>query len=189
MATLDSTDALRYRDDPIPTTLEEAALSAASSCGYDRSEEHLLHAEVLEIRWVDTASIREAIDPESDEDFSGQEVVMVKWRTWAVPQSLDGEYEQAVLERLESIIVDADILRDGEVCTYGLGPEYNWLHWEEHPVAGAEAPAEVYESLSELISTEWSDDVRAYAEGDESYLDGIHPSLRPAVAAVLAGDE
>ena len=189
MTLLKTTDDLRYRVDPVPTELEEAALSAARSCGYDRCEEHLLHAEVLEIRWVDTDSIRESIDPDSDEVLSNDAVVMVKWQTWAVPKHFHGQYEQGVVERVESIIVDADVLRDGQVLTYGLGPEYNWLHWEERSATGSEPPSEVYDSLSQLIGAEWRDDVRAHAEDDETYADRVHPSLRLAVTAALAGGD
>ena len=48
-----------------------------------------------------------------------------------MPKRFDNSYEKAVIARAESIVVAVTTLMEREVFTYGLGPEYNWLEWQE----------------------------------------------------------
>jgi hypothetical protein len=75
---------------------------------------------------------------------------------------------------------------DRKVFTYGLGPEYNWLEWDESSSVPVDPPPVVFETLSELITGDWRDDVKERADEDPSYLDCIHSNLRAAVAQVIA---
>lgn len=184
-------DLLVYTSDPVPESVRTAAGDAAAQCGYDRFEEVLLDYEVLDVRRVAAASVKvlypEWLQPPCS--FSPDEIVRVDWQTWAVPKRFDGRYEEAVITRAESIVVAISTLMEREVFTYGLGPEYNWLEWEEGS-STAEPTSSAFEALSERITGEWRDYVREYADEDPSYLYEIHPNLRAAVAeAVGEGDE
>ena len=76
-------------------------------------------------------------------------------------------------------------LISGKVFTYGLGPEYNWLEWEEGVPPAGEPTASAFKALSALITGDWRDDVREHAEEKTGYLEGIHPFLQPAVAKAI----
>lgn len=179
---------LTYRSQPVPESIWEAALHAARECAYDDGEEALLAAEVLDVRWVSVESVRALFSAflEPPEPIAAEEVLRIDWRTWAAPRQFDGRYDNAVVERVESVVVTLATLMAGEVMTYGLGPEYNWLEWDDTAPTGDELPDAAFEALSELIVDEWSSHVLDYADGDPDYLRGIHPRLRDAVAKVLA---
>lgn len=185
-------DRLVYRAGPVSDEIHDAASDAAAQCGYDQTEEVLLDYMVLNIRWVSTDSVK-ALYPEfliAPCSFSPDEIVRVDWLTWAVPKRFDGRYESAVIGRSESIVVAVSTLLEREVFTYGLGPEYNWLEWDEGSAPPSDPPDAVFEALGELIIGDWREEVKAHADEDPKYLDGIHPSLRAAVAQVIAdGDE
>ncbi|MGV0958255.1 MAG: hypothetical protein ACOYB1_00315 [Limnohabitans sp.] len=181
-------DRLVYRAGLVSDEIYDAASDAAAQCGYDQTEEVLLDYTVLDIRWVSTDSVK-ALYPEfliAPCSFSPDEIVRVDWLTWAVPKRFDGRYESAVIGRSESIVVAVSTLIEREVFTYGLGPEYNWLEWGEGGSPSLELPATVFEALGELIIGDWREQVREHADEDPIYLDGIHPSLRAAVAQVIA---
>lgn len=184
-------DHLVYRADPVSENIYEAASDAAAQCGYDQIEEVLLDYTVLDIRWVSTDSVKvrypEFLVPPCS--FLLDEIVRVDWLTWAVPKQFDGRYEDAVIGRSESIVVAVSILMEREVFTYGLGPEYNWLEWEEGSAPSSDPPDAVFEALGELIIGDWREDVREHADEDPKYLDGIHPSLRLAVAKAIDNED
>lgn len=178
---------LAYRKAPVPKSIRDAAGDAAAQCGYDQFEEELLHYKILNIRWVSADSVK-AFYPESFEPpcaFAPDEIVSVDWKTWAVPKRFNGCYEDAVIERIESIVVAASTLIDRKVLTYGLGPEYNWLEWEGGSSSTTEIPVSVFKALCELIKGNWRDSIQEYAEGDANYLDDIHPRLQAAVAKAI----
>jgi hypothetical protein len=178
---------LTYRPEPVAADVREAAGYAASQCGYDQFEEILLNHEIVDVRRVSAESVRalyaDWLQPPCS--FSPDEIMRVDWLTWAIPKRFNGEYEAAVIARAESIVVAATTLLAREVFTYGLGPEYNWLEWEEGRPPSNELPASVFGALRELISGDWRNDVREHADDDASYLDQIHPKLQGAVAKVI----
>ena len=181
-------ESLVYRDEPVSDQIYEAAADAAAQCGYDQTEEVLLDCTILEVRWVSSDSVK-AFYPEflvSPCFFSPDEIVRVDWLTWAVPKQFDGRYEEAVVGRSESIVVAVSTLMEQKVFTYGLGPEYNWLEWEEGSSVLADPPQVVFEALSKLISGDWREDVKEHAGEDPNYADHMHPSLRAAVSHVIA---
>ena len=175
---------LNYTDEPIPESIRSAADYAASQCGYDPFEEVLLDYEVVGIRRVSAQSVKENypvwLRPPCS--YSPEDMVRVDWQTWAVPKRFGGYYEKAVIARAESIVVAISTLISGKVFTYGLGPEYNWLEWEEGVPPPGEPTAPAFKALSALITGDWRDDVREHAEEKTGYLEGIHPFLQPAVA-------
>ena len=184
-------DELNYRDEQVSDSIYEAAADAVAQCGYDQFEEVLLDYAILDIRWVSIDSVK-ALYPECLEPpylFSPDEVIRLDWLSWAVSKNFDHRYEKAIVTRSESIVVALPTLMAREVFTYGLGPEYNWLEWEEGSSAPVEPSAAALQSLSELITGDWCDDVREHAEGDESHLGSLHPSLRDAVAHVIEGKD
>jgi len=180
-------EALRYRRGSIPDALRASAMQAASEVGFDKFEEVFLDGRILKMRWVHAASVRahfsEFLEPPCN--FNPEEIVRVDWQTWTVPKAFTGQFEQAVVERVESIVVAAETLLSGEIFTYGLGPEYNWLHWEEGSPCGAALPNGVFSAIRDLIEGGWRDQVLEYAEGDGTYLEVVHPRLRAAVKCVL----
>lgn len=180
-------DRLVYRPDPVSDLIWEGASEAATQCGYDQFEEVLLDHRVIDVRWVSSDSVKglypEFLAPPCS--FSPDEIVRVDWLTWAVPKRFDGRYENAVIARSESIVVAVPTLMEHEVFTYGLGPEYNWLEWEEGSSPPEELTGSAFEALGKLITGDWCEDVREHADGDKSYLDGIHPNLRAAVAQAI----
>jgi hypothetical protein len=181
-------ESLVYRDAPVSEQIYEAAAEAAAQCGFDQLEEVLLDSTVLSVRWVSSDSVK-SLYPEflvAPCFFSPDEIVRVDWLTWAVPKQFDGRYEEAVIGRSESIVVAVSTLMDRKVFTYGLGPEYNWLEWDEGSSVPVDPPPVVFETLSELITGDWRDDVKERADEDPSYLDRIHSNLRAAVAQVIA---
>ena len=93
---------LAYRLDPIDEQIREAASDAACECGYDQFEEQLLGHEILDIRWVSSEALKalfpEFLAPPCSFDPNG--IVRVDWQTWAVPTSFNGQYEEAVVERV-----------------------------------------------------------------------------------------
>lgn len=184
---MDKMDRLAYRPDPVPESLWDTARDAAAQCGYDQFEEKLLDHQVLSIRWVCAESARAQFPEffEAPSPLVEDEIVRVDWRTYAVQECFDGDYEKAVVERVESIIVDVSTLVARGVVTYGLGLEYNFIEWQEGVPTGEEMPDAVFQSLSDLILTDWREDVQEWADGDPTYLDGIHPRLRDAVAEVM----
>jgi len=178
---------LKYRRGPIPDALRASAMQAASQVGFDQFEEFFLDGRILKMRWVHADSVRANFSTflEPPCDFNPEEIVRVDWQTWAVPKSFTGKFEGAVVERVESIVVAAETLLADEIFTYGLGPEYNWLHWEEESPSGVALPNSVFTAIRDLIEGDWRDQVSEYAEGDDSYLEGVHPRLRAAVKRVL----
>lgn len=179
---------LIYRDDPVPEQIYEAARDAAAHCGYDPFEEVLLDCKVLDIRWISGDSAREfyaefLVPPCS---FSSEEIVRIEWLTWSVPKQFDGSYEKAVIARSESIVVAVSTLMNREVFTYGLGPEYNWLEWQEGSPPPSELPTTVFEALGQLIVGDWLEDVQEHADGEPSYIKEIHPQLQAFVAKAIS---
>jgi hypothetical protein len=178
---------LKYRRGSIPNALRASAMQAASQVGFDQFEEIFLDGRILKVRRVHADSVRahfsEFLEPPCN--FNLEEIVRVDWQTWAIPKAFTSEFEGAVIERVESIVVAAETLLDGEIFTYGLGPEYNWLHWEEGRPRGAALPNRVFTAIRDLIEGDWRDFVSEHAEGDDTYLEGVHPRLRAAVKRVL----
>jgi len=191
MTTLKSVSQLQYRTTTITQGLREAALEAATQCGYDRTDETLLHSAIDRIRWVTPQCAQtffsDSLVPEGE--WSANEIIQIDWHTWAIAKEFDARYEESVVERVESIVVAVPPLLSGEIFSYGLGPEYDWLHWEEGKAIEQELPTEVFDALQELIAREWRSQVIEVAGGDDDYLSGIHPKLQAAVAAVLCGGE
>ena len=184
-------DELVYRSAPVSEQILEAASDAAAQCGYDQTEEVLLDHTILDVRWVSGDSVRslysEFLKPPCS--FSPDEIIRIDWLTWAVPLRFDGRYEKSVITRAESIVVAVSTLLEREVFTYGLGPEYNWLEWQEGSSPPEGLPDAVFEALSELITSDWREDVRDDAEMDPEYLDNLHPRVRAAVAELIkSGD-
>lgn len=180
-------DELVYRSAPVSEHIFEAARDAAAQCGYDQTEEVLLDHTILNVRWVSGDSVR-SLYPEFLEPpclFSADEIVRVDWLTWAVPSRFDGRYEKSVIVRSESIVVAVSTLVEREVFTYGLGPEFNWLEWQEGRPPTEDLPAAVFEALGELITGDWREEVRDDADLDPNYLDNVDPRLRGAVAEVM----
>lgn len=180
-------DLLAYTSDPISKSVRDAAGDAATQCGYDQFEEVLLDYEIVSIRRVSVQSVKdqypEWLQPPCS--LSRDEIVRVDWQTWAVSQRFDSAYEKAVIARAESIVVAISTLMAREVLTYGLGPEYNWLEWEEGVSPAGEPTASAFEALGELINGDWRDDVCEDAGEELGYLDGIHPSLHAVVAKTI----
>lgn len=94
-----------------------------------------------------------------------------------------------MIARAESIVVAITSLMAREVFTYGLGPEYNWLEWQEGVPPAGELSAFALKALGDLIVGNWREDVREDADVQPSYLEGIHPSLKTAVAKVIADQD
>jgi len=184
-------DQLVYRSDSVSEQIHEAASDAAAQCGYDQNEEVLLDHTILDVRWVSGDSVR-SLYPEFLEEpcsFSPDEIVRVDWLTWAVPLRFDGRYEKSVICRVESIVVAVSTLVEHEVFTYGLGPEYNWLEWQDGVPPPGDLPDDVFEALGELIAGDWREDVRNDADMDPNYLNNLHPKVRSAVTEVIeSGD-
>ena len=185
---MEAMDQLTYTSDPIPESVRDAAEDAAAQCGYDQFEEVLLEYEIVDIRRVSAQSVKDHygawLQPPCS--FSPDDIVRVDWQTWAVPKRFDNTYEKAVIARAESIVVGITTLMAREVFTYGLGPEYNWLEWKEGAPPAGEPSESTLTSLCDLIVGDWKEDVCEDAEGEPSYLDRIHPSLRAAVAKAIA---
>lgn len=182
-------DELVYRSAPVSEKILEAASDAAAQCGYDQTEEALLYHAILDVRWVSGDSVR-SLYPEFLEppcSFAPDEIVRIDWLTWAVPLRFDGRYEKSVITRAESIVVAVSTLVKREVFTYGLGPEYNWLEWQDGVSPPEDLPDGVFEALGELIAGDWREDVREDAEMDPNYLDNLHPKVRAAVTEVIEG--
>ncbi len=179
---------LEYLPDQLSDEIWAAAHDAAAACGYDRFEEVLLHAEAIDVCRVAASSVEQhyAWIKNPPAAFPYDEVVRVDWRTWAVPKNFSGAYEDAIIGREESIIVAIRTLIAREVFTYGLGPEYNWLQWQETSQPDGEPPPEAFSALCSLIRGDWSYYLPEYADGEEDYLEGIHPALREAVAEVIS---
>jgi hypothetical protein len=185
---MEAIDQLSYTSDTIPESIPEAAGDAAAQCGYDQFEEVLLDYEIVGIRRVSAQSVKDHygawLQPPCS--FSPDEIVRVDWQTWAVPKRFDNTYEKAVIARAESIVVAVTTLMAREVFTYGLGPEYNWLEWQEGAPPAGEPSESTFKALGDLIVGDWLDDVREDADGQPGYLDRIHPSLKAAVAEAIA---
>jgi hypothetical protein len=185
---MESIDHFSYTPDPVPEDVQGAAEDAAAQCGYDQFEEVLLGQTVMAVRRVSADSVR-ALFPdvlEAPYSVKADEVVRIDWVTWAMPKKFDGRYEDAVIARSESIVVDTSTLLRREVFTYGLGPEYNWLAREEGIPPTGELPEFVFEAIGQLITEDWREQVCEYADDDSKYLDQIHPKLRSAVAEAMS---
>ena len=184
MATMDR---LTYTAGPIPRSVRAAAGDAAAQCGYDQSEEVLLDYEIIGIRRVSARSVKDHYPTwlQPPNPLSPREIVRVDWQTWAVSRSYPIACKRGVTVRAESIIVAVPTLLTGEVFTYGLGPEYNWLEWGQGvPSAGEPGPS-AFDALYDLITMEWLHDVCCDADGNPRYLDEMHPDLRVAMAKAI----
>jgi len=135
-------ECLAYRPEKVPKTIREASGEAARACGYDQFEEELLHSEILNVRWVAVDSVKTHFSAflEPPCTFSPRKVVRIDWQTWAVKTQFDGQYEEAVVERVESIVVDVPTLMAGEVFSYGLGPRKQLARMARSPVDWQGAP-------------------------------------------------
>ncbi len=188
---MEAMDQLTYTSDPIPESVRDAAGDAAAQCGYDQFEEVLLDYEIVGIRHVSAQSVKDHygawLQPPCS--FSPDEIVRVDWQNWAVPKRFNKAYENAVVARAESIVVAISTLLAREVFTYGLGPEYNWLEWEEGGPPPGEPSESALTALGDLIVGDWQEDVREDADGQPSYLDEIHPTLKAAVAKAIADQD
>jgi hypothetical protein len=185
---MEAIDQLSHTSDPIPESIREAAGDAAAQCGYDQFEEVLLDYEIVGIRRVSAQSAKDHygawLQPPCS--FSPDEIVRVDWQTWALPERFDNTYEKAVIARAESIVVAVSTLMAREVFTYGLGPEYNWLEWQEGAPPAGKPSESTLNALGDRIVGDWLDDVREDADGQPGYIDRIHPSLKVAVAEAIA---
>ena len=182
-----SISALNYRNGLITNEIQVAALKAASQCGYEHSEEIYLGGLILEIRWVDAQSVSTYFPEYLGEpsSFDANAILRIDWQNWVISKQYDGLFDKAIIERHESIVVAEAVLLSGEVFTSGLGPEYNWMYWEDLPPMKTEPPQEVFSTLREVIKNEWRDEILDYAEGDDGYLDRINPLLKSAVESVI----
>jgi hypothetical protein len=172
---------LRYRVEQVPDHIQAVARDATEHFGYDLFAEIPLGSSVQSIRWVSVDSVKE-VYPEFLEppySFSADEIIRIDWLTWSVSRKFSRSLDQAVISRSESIIVAVSTLMEQEAFTYCLGPEFNWLEWEESDAIVADLPAFVVEELGKLIAGEWRDHVRELVDSDPNYIEGIHPALRP----------
>lgn len=183
-------DELQYRRASVPAKIRASAMDAASQVGYDLFEEKFLWGRILKVRWVHADSVRSYFPMflEPPCSFNPNEIVRVDWQTWATSKGFGGQFEASVVERVESIVVATETLLANEIFSYGLGPEYNWLHWEEGKTTGEALPIKVFYAIRELIEGDWQDSIAEHSEEDEMFLDSVHPRLRSAVKrAVRAG--
>lgn len=180
-------DRLVYTSDPVPAGVGDAAGDAAAQCGYDQFEEVLLDYEIVGLRRVSAESVKEHYPSwlEPPCSFSPDEIVRIDWHTWAVPNGYASACKRGVIARAESIIVAIPTLLAREVFTYGLGPEYNWMEWEDIASLPAEPGPSAIEALYGLITAEWLQDVCWDAERDPRFLDDMHPDLRAAMARAI----
>jgi hypothetical protein len=184
MGNMDRMDEVSYRDDKVPENILEAAMAAACACGYDSDAERLLWADVLSVGLAsaeDVMPLYPEVFTAGDECDPG-EFARITWQTWAIPTHFEGEYESAIVERVESILVDVATLMSREVLTYGLGREHNWLEWADRGCTGKSPPDDALGVLTDLITGEWSPYIREWAEDEPDYLNNIHPTLRGAAA-------
>ena len=191
---LQSVNDLDYRTADLPHGIHAAALLTARQCGYDASEEILLHAEVIAIQWLATDSVKtyfaEFLDPPCSADPAA--VVRIDWRTWAVPSRFDGVFETCIVSRQECIVIDVPSLLAGEAFTYGLGPEFNVFHWEDMNPPDSDPPMHVLDSLCSVIRGDWREDLLEYFDSNVGLgggLYGLHPALRSAVSDVFGTSE
>lgn len=180
-------DLLTYTLDPIGDDVWDAAGDVAAQCGYDQYEEVLLDYKIVAIRQLSEQSVKdhyaEWLQPPCA--FLPNEIVRVDWHTWAVPKGYANACKSGVIARSESIVVGIPTLLAGEVFTYGLGPEYNWLEWGDGTTpAGAPGPSALDE-LYNLITSEWLDDVCWDAEGNPDYLNDLPSDLSMTLAKAL----
>lgn len=123
-------DCLVYRPQRVSQQIRWAADDAALSCGYDQFEEELLHSEILKIRWLDVDSVKKHFSEflERPRRFAPNRVVRVDWQTWAIKTRFDGQYQDAVIERVESIVIDVPTLLDGGSFPMSWGPNTTGSH-------------------------------------------------------------
>lgn len=174
---------LEYRTELVPDHIQAVARDVAEHFGYDMFAEIPLGTSVQNVRWVSADSVR-SVYPQFLEppfSFSADDILRIDWQTWSVSRTFARGLDQAVISRSESIIVAASTLMEQEVFTYCLGPEFNWLEWDESEAAVADLPAFVIEELGKLISGQWRESVRAQVGTNPDYIGGIHPALRPYV--------
>ena len=181
MDNLIANNKLIFRDKTIAPDILEAAHDAVGQCAYNHSEEYLLHYSVLDVKWIAADSVNEFfIDNPCDDESSS--ILLIVWRAWVIPNIFSVDFEESVEERNESMCVALPVLLAREVFTYGLGPEFNWIYWEDLGSAPAiSPPIEVYESLADLIDGDWSDSLSEYITENESFMENCHPSLKQAI--------
>lgn len=160
-------NALQYLpEEPTPELLEQAE-EAAFKVGHDWDEEHPLHARVLAMRTLTPESQRQWY-----EDFPepAPRIHRIDYVSWAVSRRFSLDLVENVVVRVEGICIDEETLTSGEIITYCMGREIEFLSWKDAVVpaslANGPLPQEVLEELVDLLEDCWDRDLLEYAEGD-----------------------
>ena len=182
-----------YRGGKADQDILDAAFSAAYDCACDRNEEILLDVEILDVEWLTQESATKAFSEYLKAPFnlSPDDFFRIDWQAWVISKDFTLELDKAITIRTESIYVDKTTLLNKEVFTYGFGPEYNWLHWQEisNPTSYDEnnPPIEVIEAYCELLEGDWAYELKEYFEDelDLAFLNKLHPLIKSTIEKLL----
>jgi len=155
-----------------------------------------LDGEILDVEWLTQESATKAFSEYLKEPFnlSPDDFFRIDWQAWMISKDFTLELEKAITIRTESIYVDKTTLLNNVVFTYGYGPEYNWLHWQEisNPTSYDEnnPPIEVIEAYFELLEGDWAYELKEYFEDelDLEFLNKSHPLIKSTIEKPLKED-
>lgn len=183
-----SENKLIFQEGPIDADILDASKETVGECAYDHSLEYLLHHSILELRWIDPRSVREHFGSFLEEPccIEPNSILQIVWKAWVIPMEFSVEFEDSIEERHETMCVALPVLLAREVFAYGLGPDYNWLYWENLGSAPAiSAPNEVYEALSSIIENDWKYEFHEQVQDNEDFIENCHPMLRETLTTLV----
>lgn len=180
MTEIDASDFI-YSDNTPGDEIWAAAERNAAQALCEEWNEEILYSKVLNVRWLDEAKAQALFSKylEPKDPLKSDEILRVDWEAWVVPREFNGKFEEAIIHRVQSACIDRSSLLCGEVRTYGLGPEYNYLWSETDPfdvVSTQNVPEEAIAKLVLLARNNWRDYIGEWL--DEEFIESLSQPFR-----------
>lgn len=170
--------------------LLNAATSAAWACCTEEFRE--LDCDILSAKNLTTASALALFGNLADGPYPIDPATIwrVDWQLWVCVAKFNHKYPWQIELMKEHIYIDEKTLLDRDAVTYIMGPEYNWLEWQDDQqttmeIDDARAPKAVLDGFCDLVETSWSENIREHFE-DELPSEALPQQLRQVILKVLA---
>jgi len=177
---------LKFCRRAIPANVRSAAIAAAHTISNGAEyygELYSLAVQKVKVRWVSEQSIQTDFAHLLTGDFAidPAQVICINWMSWFIPMEFAGEFDGAVYQVNESILIDVPTLMSDEFDS----SDPPFIAYADSNPTTETMPAKIFAGLRDLIMGEWREGILDYYENDHSILASVNPKLRPAIARVL----
>lgn len=157
------------------TELSEEIIDAADEAfaiGYDQFDgEVLITGRVLRVERLNEELAKTFTAYDEAEDEADNPLVEIEYEIWVLPKSFDLHNPDELSYRRDKVIFESETLVSGSAVSYGLGPEYGQLSWDQLEWLSGRAkevnlPTEMYEEYISKICETREENIWTYFDND-----------------------